>query len=150
MQRALSLADIAEQAGEVPVGAILVRDGKVIGEGFNSSITANDSTAHAEINAIRQASKSVKNYRLPGTTLYATLEPCAMCAGALVHSRVERLVFAAEDRKTGACGSVFEVISSNHMNHRVQCEKGLLMEQASKKLSNFFKRRRQEHRKQHE
>jgi len=145
MERALELAEQAEQTGEIPIGAVLVRDGEIIGEGFNTSISHHDPTAHAEINAIRQASIKEKNYRLPDTTLYVTLEPCSMCAGALVHSRVERLVYAADDKKTGACGSVFNVISSNKMNHRVHCEQGLLQEQASTKLSDFFKRRRAEH-----
>ncbi|MCP4270406.1 MAG: tRNA adenosine(34) deaminase TadA [Gammaproteobacteria bacterium] len=142
MQHALKLAETAVQNGEVPIGAVLVLQGKIIGEGFNTSISDHDPTAHAEMNAIRQAAKRQQNYRLPGSTLYVTLEPCSMCAGALIHSRVERLVYAASDTKTGACGSVFDVISTNQRNHRVQYEKGLLGEEAGTMLSNFFKKRR--------
>ncbi len=142
MQHALKLAETAEQKGEVPIGAVLVLKGEIIGEGFNTSISDHDPTAHAEINAIRQAAEKQQNYRLPGSTLYVTLEPCSMCAGALIHSRVERLVFAASDTKAGACGSVFDVISTNQFNHRVHYEKGLLGEEAATILSNFFKKRR--------
>ena len=145
MQRALELARQGELQGEVPVGAVLVYDGEIIGEAFNSPIERHDPSAHAEILAIRQAAQKMQNYRLPKTTLYVTLEPCSMCAGALVHSRIERLVFAASDNKTGACGSVFNVISSNQKTHRVQCEQGLLEQQSSQLISNFFKRRRVEH-----
>ncbi|MCP4413518.1 MAG: tRNA adenosine(34) deaminase TadA [Gammaproteobacteria bacterium] len=144
MQYALKLAETAEQKGEVPIGAVLVFQGNISGEGFNTSISDHDPTAHAEINAIRQAAERQQNYRLPGSTLYVTLEPCSMCAGALVHSRVERLVYAASDTKAGACGSVFDVISTNQHNHRVHYEKGLLGEEAGKMLSNFFKKRRAE------
>ena len=145
MQHALKLAETAEQIGEVPIGAILVHDDEIIGEGFNTSIRDNDPTAHAEINAIRQAAARQKNYRLPDTTLYVTLEPCSMCAGALIHSRVDRLVYAASDTKAGACGSVFDVISTNQRNHRVHYEKGLLGDEAGMMLSNFFKKRRADH-----
>ena len=148
MQRALELARQGELQGEVPVGAVLVYDGEIIGEAFNSPIERHDPSAHAEILAIRQAAKKMQNYRLPKTTLYVTLEPCSMCAGALVHSRVERLVFAASDNKTGACGSVFNVISSNQKTHRLQCEQGLLEQQSRELISNFFKRRRVEHKQQ--
>jgi tRNA(adenine34) deaminase len=144
MQQAFELAKKAEQQGEVPVGAVLVRDNQIIGEGYNSPIRTTDPTAHAEIIALRDAYLKEKNYRLPNTTLYVTLEPCAMCAGALVHSRVERLVYAAKDEKTGACGSLFDVISTNDKTHRVRCEYGLLAEQSSELISNFFKRRRAE------
>jgi len=144
MLRALELAKQGEQSGEVPIGAVLVRGGEIIGEGFNTSISHNDPTSHAEINAIRHACTVDQNYRLPGTTLYVTLEPCTMCAGALVHSRIDRLVFAAQDTKTGACGSVFDVISTNELNHRVKYQQGLRGEQASTMLSDFFKRRRAE------
>jgi len=142
MRHALKLAETAEQIGEVPIGAILVHDNEIIGEGFNTSIRDNDPTAHAEINAIRAAAAKQKNYRLPDTTLYVTLEPCSMCAGALIHSRVERLIYAASDTKAGACGSVFDVISTNQRNHRVHYEKGLMREEAGSMLSNFFKKRR--------
>ena len=144
MQRAHELAAQAEQIGEVPIGAVLVLEGEIIGEGFNRCIIDNDPTAHAEVLAIRQAAKNKLNYRLPNTTLYVTLEPCAMCAGTLVHARVKRLVFGARDDKTGACGSIFNVISDNTKNHRVECEQGLLAEQSATMLSNFFKRRRAE------
>ena len=144
MQHAFELAKKAEEQDEVPVGAVLVRDNKIIGEGFNSPITTNDPTAHAEINALRNAALKERNYRLPKTTLYVTLEPCAMCAGALVHSRVDRLVYAAKDEKTGACGSLFDVISTNNKMHRVRCEHGLLSKHSSELISNFFKRRRAE------
>jgi len=142
MQRALELARLAEAQGEVPVGAVLVQNNTIIGEGFNTPIARHDPTAHAEIQAIRQAAEKLQNYRLPNTTLYVTLEPCSMCAGALVHSRVERLVYAASDEKTGACGSVFNVISSNERTHRVNCEQGLMAEESSTLISSFFKRRR--------
>jgi tRNA(adenine34) deaminase len=144
MNRAIELAKLAEAQGEVPVGAVLVCDSKIIGEGFNSPITLNDPTAHAEILAIRLAAQQKNNYRLPDTTLYVTLEPCAMCAGALVHSRIKRLVFATTDEKSGACGSVFDVITNNMKTHSVQCEHGLYALQASTMLSEFFRRRRSE------
>ena len=144
MQRALELATEGELQGEVPVGAVLVRNGEIIGEGFNSPIGQHDPTAHAEIQAIRQAARNMQNYRLPETTLYVTLEPCSMCAGALVHSRIERLVYATKDEKAGACGSVFNVISCNDKTHRVQCEQGLYEQQSSAVIRNFFKRRRTE------
>ena len=144
MARAYELAKQAEANGEVPVGAVLVRDGLIIGEGSNGPIGLNDPTAHAEVLAIRQAAAKESNYRLPNSTLYVTLEPCAMCAGALVHSRITRLVYGAKDDKTGACGSVFNVISTNDRNHRVQCDHGLLAEESSTLISNFFKRRRAE------
>jgi len=144
MQHALALAKQAELKGEVPVGAVLVKDGNIIGEGLNSPINLHDPTAHAEILAIRQAAEKEQNYRLPNTTLYVTLEPCSMCAGALVHSRVERLVYAAKDGKTGACGSVFNIISSNEKNHRVQSEHGLLESESVTLIKDFFKRRRVE------
>ena len=144
MKRAFELANHAEQLGEIPIGAVLTLDGKIIGEGYNRSIIDNDPTAHAEIVAIRQAAKNNQNYRLPNATLYVTLEPCSMCAGAIVHSRVKRLVYGAKDEKTGACGSMFDVISTNHKNHRILPEQGLMAEEAADLLSNFFKRRRAE------
>ncbi len=144
MQRAYDLALKAESVDEVPVGAVLVLNNEIIGEGFNSPINNNDPTAHAEIQAIRQASEALQNYRLPTTTLYVTLEPCAMCAGALVHARIQRLVFAAKDAKTGACGSQFNVISSNNKNHRVKCENGLMASESAQLISDFFSRRRTE------
>lgn len=142
MRRALELA--AESAGsdEVPVGAVLVFNGVIIGEGRNSPILTNDPTAHAEIQAIRAASKHAQNYRLGGSTLYVTLEPCAMCAGALVTARVERLVFAARDIRAGAVRSLFRLADSDLLNHRVVVEEGLLAAEAAELLLEFFRLRR--------
>src|SRR5262245_49688047 len=128
MRHALALAVRAEAAGEVPVGACVVRDGELVGEGWNHPISANDPTAHAEMIALRAAAASVGSYRLVGTTLYVTLEPCAMCAGAMVHARVARLVYGATDPKTGAAGSVFDILRSERLNHRVAVESGVLAE----------------------
>ena len=142
MQLALDQARAAEAIGEVPVGAVIVLDGEVIGLGHNRVITDDDPTAHAEIVALRMAAKAVGNYRLPGSTLYVTLEPCAMCAGALVHARIERVVFAAHDPKAGAAGSVMQVLDHPSLNHRCHYEGGLMAEQASEMLTAFFKSRR--------
>jgi len=138
MQRALGLAVQAEEAGEVPVGAVLVRDALEIGCGWNAPIGSHDPTAHAEINALRMACQSGRNYRLPGSTLFVTLEPCIMCAGAIVQARVSRVVFAAAEPRSGAAGSVFDVFSESRLNHRPACEGGLLAEQAAAQLSAFF------------
>jgi tRNA(adenine34) deaminase len=143
MRRALQLARQAEAAGEVPVGAVLVRDGRIIGEGYNQPIGRHDPTAHAEIVALRAAGKAEANYRLPGSTLYVTLEPCPMCAGAIVHARVARVVFAASDPRSGAAGSVFDLLPSDQrFNHRTACEGGLLETQAAELLRAFFRRKR--------
>ncbi|KRT53616.1 tRNA adenosine(34) deaminase TadA [endosymbiont of Ridgeia piscesae] len=143
MQRALELAAKAEAAGEVPVGALLVRDGEVIGEGWNRPIGSHDPTAHAEICALRDAARRVGNYRLPDTTLYVSLEPCPMCAGAIVHARVKRVVYAASDPRSGAAGSVFDLLPSDQrFNHRVESEGGLLAEQSANRLRDFFRARR--------
>jgi tRNA(adenine34) deaminase len=143
MRRALELARQAEQAGEVPVGAVLVRDGRIIGEGYNQPIGCHDPTAHAEVVALRAAGQAQANYRLPGSTLYVTLEPCPMCAGAIVHARVARVVFAARDPRTGAAGSVFDLLPSDQrFNHRTSCEGGLLAEEAAELLRQFFRQRR--------
>ena len=143
MRRALELAEGTGRNGEVPVGAVLVaRDGSVLAETANSPITRCDPTAHAEILALREAGERVGNYRLPGTTLYVTLEPCAMCAGALVHARVARLVFAAADPKTGACGSVFDIARSERLNHRIDVTAGVLEEDSARLLKAFFLERR--------
>jgi tRNA(adenine34) deaminase len=143
MRRALALAAHARDAdGEVPVGAVLVVDGAVVGEGWNRNITLNDASAHAEILALRAAGARVGNYRFPGATLYATLEPCAMCAMALVHARVARVVYAASDPKTGAAGSVFDTLVSDRHNHRVHVEGGLLADESATLLREFFRRRR--------
>jgi len=143
MQRALQLAARAEAEGEVPVGAVLVKDGEVIGEGWNRPIASHDPTAHAEIQALRSAALHLNNYRLPGTTLYVTLEPCPMCAGAIVHARVARVVFGARDPRSGAAGSVFDLLPSDQrFNHRTECEGGVEAEASSQMLKAFFRARR--------
>ena len=142
MRHALSLASKAAQAGEIPVGAVLVKDQQIVGEGWNQSITLNDPSAHAEMLAIRQAGIHVKNYRLIDTTLYVTLEPCTMCAGLLVHSRIKRLVFGAYDAKTGAAGSIMNVLNDTRLNHQVEVEGGVLGEECGETISAFFRQRR--------
>ena len=145
MRHALSLADKAEQIGEIPVGAVLVDErGEIIGEGCNLSIVNSDPTAHAEIVALRHAAQKVRNYRLLNTTLYVTLEPCTMCAGAILHSRIKRLVFGASDYKTGAVGSRFHFFDDYKMNHSVAITGGVLQEECSQKLSAFFQKRREQ------
>lgn len=142
MRRALALATRAAAVDEVPVGAVVVRDGNVLGEGFNSPIARHDPTAHAEINALRAAGEVAGNYRLPGSTLYVTLEPCVMCAGAIIHARVSRVVYAARDPKAGAAGSVFPVLGTDRLNHRVEVAGGLLEAESAALLRAFFVRRR--------
>jgi tRNA(Arg) A34 adenosine deaminase TadA len=143
MQRALQLAMHARDAEhEVPVGAVLVYEGEIVGLGWNRNITLNDPTAHAEIMALRAAGEKLANYRMPGATLYVTLEPCAMCAMALVHARIGRVVYAATDPKTGAAGSVFDTLISDRHNHHVEVEGGLLAEASSTMLREFFRSRR--------
>ena len=142
MQHALALARCAEADGEVPVGAVVVREDAVLGEGWNQPISANDPTAHAEIVALRAAARAVGNYRLPGSTLYVTLEPCLMCTGAMVHARVERLVFGAFDAKRGAAGSQFDVFSLPGLNHTVMTQGGVLETECARVLQEFFRRRR--------
>jgi hypothetical protein len=145
MRRALELADKAEELGEIPVGAVLVDDsGKIIGEGWNLSIVHSDPTAHAEIVALRHAAQCIQNYRLLNTTLYVTLEPCTMCAGAILHSRIKRLVFGASDAKTGAVGSRFHFFDDYKMNHSLEITGGVLQEECSRKLSAFFQKRREQ------
>jgi len=144
MQRAFEMAQQAEQHDEIPVGAVVVYQGNIIGEGFNQSILLNDPSAHAEMIAIRQAGKHVNNYRLLDCTLYVTLEPCPMCAGLLVHSRIKRLVYACPDLKTGAAGSVFNLVGTSQLNHQIVVDNGIMAEQCSELLSGFFKRRRSE------
>lgn len=139
MQRALELAALAEGKGEVPVGAVLVKDDKIIAEGFNQPILNHDPSAHAEIIALRQAGNKLQNYRLVDTTLYVTLEPCAMCAMALVHARVSRVVFATSDPRTGAAGSVLNILQQNEFNHQCQLESGLMHQEASEQLKTFLK-----------
>ncbi len=143
MQRALAQAALAERIDEVPVGAVLVSAaGEVLAECHNQTISQSDPCAHAEILALREAGQKLGNYRLLDTTMYVSLEPCAMCAMALVHARVKRLVFAASDPKTGACGSVFNLIADSRHNHRVEVQSGLLQQEASAALSAFFKAKR--------
>ncbi len=144
MREALALADAAEVAGEVPVAALLVHEGRVVGRGYNRNIVEHDPSAHAEIVALREAGAVLGNHRLVDTTLYCTLEPCLMCAGAIVHARVQRLVFAATDPKTGAVGSVFDVLSDPRHNHHVEVRSGVLAEEAGERLRAFFRRRRAE------
>lgn len=142
MRRALELAAEAEAAGEVPVGAVLARGDTVLGEGGNRVIRDSDPTGHAEVVALRQAGHATGNYRLAGTTMYVTLEPCAMCAGALVHARVERVVFAAFDPQVGAGGSMFNLLDSPHLKHRCIVSSGLQAEAAEQLLAKFFHDRR--------
>ncbi|EGU37222.1 tRNA-specific adenosine-34 deaminase [Vibrio sp. N418] len=144
MRRAMALAAQAELEGEVPVGAVLVKDGEVIAEGWNQSIGQHDASAHAEMQAIRKAGQAVENYRLLDTTLYVTLEPCPMCAGALLHSRVKRVVFGAPDLKAGAAGTVLNLFEHQAAYHYAQVEHGLLEEDCRSQLQAFFKRRRKE------
>ena len=142
MQQALDQAKLAAMAGEVPVGAVLVRDGKIISRGFNQPISNSDPSSHAEMMALRAAAHIESNYRLPGTTLYVTLEPCIMCAGAMLHARVERVVFGATDPKTGAAGSVLNVFSEKQINHQTQVEGGIMDDECGQVLRDFFKGRR--------
>jgi tRNA(adenine34) deaminase len=142
MQAALAQARLAAEAGEVPIGAVIVREGEIIAWGQNRVLRAVDPTAHAEIVALRAAAVSIGNYRLPGCTLYVTLEPCAMCAGAMIHARLDRLVFAAADPKAGACGSVLTVLNHPQLNHQMQVEQGILAEESAELLRSFFRERR--------
>lgn len=142
MSRALELAREAERAGEVPVGAVIVKDGAIVGEGWNRPISANDPTAHAEIMALRAAAQALQTYRLLDTTLYVTLEPCAMCASAMVHARVKRLVYAAADPRAGASGSIFNITQHPALNHRLECTAGIMAEECSAMLRAFFAARR--------
>lgn len=144
MRRAMELAEQAEAEGEVPVGAVLVKDGEIIAEGWNRSICAHDATAHAEIQTLRKAGEALQNYRLLDTTLYVTLEPCPMCAGALLHSRVKRVVYGAPDLKAGAAGTVLNLFESQAAYHYATVESGLLEAECRNQLQAFFKRRRKE------
>ena len=142
MQQAIEQAQLAALAGEVPVGAVLVRDGQIISKAFNKPITNHDPSAHAEMLALRQAAEAEQNYRLPGTTLYVTLEPCTMCAGAMLHARVDRIVYGAPDPKTGAAGSVVDVFASKQINHQTSVNGGIMAEECGQLLKTFFKERR--------
>jgi len=144
MRRALALADRAEQAGEVPVGAVIVRDGAVLGEGYNQPISSNDPTGHAEIVALRAAAQAVCNYRLPGAVLYVTLEPCTMCIGAMIHARIARVVFGAPEPRAGAVISQLQLADADHYNHRMAYTQGVLAEQSADKLRQFFRTRRKQ------
>src|SRR5579859_1701007 len=142
MSVALTLANAASLAGEVPVGAVVVKAGEIIGAGFNAPISLHDPCAHAEIRAMREAAGTLENYRLTGCTLYVTLEPCAMCAGAIQHARIARVVFGAADPKTGACGSVVNLFAEERLNHHTVVEAGLMARQCGDLLTNFFRERR--------
>jgi tRNA(adenine34) deaminase len=142
LELALALAREAEQKGEVPVGAIVVHDAKVIGRGYNQPISLHDPTAHAEMIALREAGQTIKNYRLDGVTLYATLEPCVMCAGAIVNARVARLVFGARDLRFGGVRSKFRLADADVLNHRVEIVEGVLGAECAELLETFFKQRR--------
>lgn len=143
MHRALELADSAALMGEVPVGAVVVHEEQVIAMGYNQPIASKDPTAHAEIVALREAARLMDNYRLDDTTLYVTLEPCPMCAAAIVHARVRRLVFGAWDPKAGGAGSIVDIFSLRELNHRVDVFGGVLMEECARRLTNFFRSRRE-------
>ena len=138
MLKALKAAAKAEKAGEVPVGAIIVKDSKVIAEGYNRCITDKDPTAHAEIVALRKASKKLGNYRLNGCSVYVTIEPCVMCAGAMVNARIEKIYFGSFDKKTGACKSVFKVADSKKLNHKIKFKSGILEKECAFILKDFF------------
>ncbi len=142
MGKALLLAQEAESNDEVPVGALIVHDGQCIAAACNAPIGLNDPTAHAEILALRAAAQVLKNYRLTGATLYVTLEPCSMCAGAMVHARISRVVFGASDPRTGACGSVFDILRSPSLNHQCELACGVLQQESAQLLQSFFRRRR--------
>ena len=142
MLMAIEQAQLAAQSGEVPVGAVLVRDGQVISKAFNKPIANHDPSAHAEMLALREAALADENYRIPGSTLYVTLEPCAMCSGAMLHARIDRVVYGAQDPKTGAAGSVLDIFSSKQINHQTSVEGGIMSEECGQLLRDFFKGRR--------
>ena len=144
MQIALDEASHAAEAGEVPIGAVVVHEGAILARGQNRVLRDNDPTAHAEIVALRAAAAALGNYRLNGCTLYVTLEPCAMCAGAMIHARIDRLVFGAADPKAGACGSVLEVLNHPKLNHQMQVQQGVLADETAELLRRFFRERRQQ------
>ena len=142
MQAALAEARLAAEAGEVPIGAVVVHEGELVARGQNRLLRDLDPTAHAEMIALRAAAAALANYRLNGCTLYVTLEPCAMCAGAMIHARLDRLVFAAADPKAGAAGSVLSVLNHPQLNHRMRVEQGILAEESAELLRSFFRERR--------
>ena len=142
MHMAIEQAQLAAQSGEVPVGAVLVKDGQVISKAFNKPIANHDPSAHAEMLALREAALAEENYRIPGSTLYVTLEPCAMCSGAMLHARIDRVVYGASDPKTGAAGSVLDIFASKQINHQTSVEGGIMSEECGQLLRDFFKGRR--------
>jgi len=142
MELALEQARLAGNAGEVPVGALVIREGEIVGQGHNRNLLDNDPTAHAEIVALRRAAARVGNHRLSGCVMYATIEPCSMCAGALIHARISRLVYGAADPKAGAAGSVLEVLNHPRLNHKMEIASGVLAEECSEVLQEFFRRKR--------
>lgn len=142
MQEALRLAAQAAAAGEVPVGAVVVHDGAIVGRGYNQPIAGNDPTAHAEVMAMRDAGRALGNYRLAECDLYVTLEPCVMCAGAIMHARIRRVIYGARDPKTGACGSAIDLFSQPHLNHHAEVGGGMMADEAVALLQDFFARRR--------
>lgn len=142
MQHALTLAEKAQLLGEVPVGAILVKDNQIIGQGFNQPILSHDPTAHAEIIALREAGKKLQNYRLIDTTLYVTLEPCAMCAMAMIHARIKTLVYATKEPRTGAAGSLYQLLQHSGHNHQIEIVEGVMQAESAAMLKRFFKLRR--------
>jgi len=142
MRRALALARAGAERGEVPVGALVVRDGEVLGEGFNAPILLDDPSAHAEVRALRAAGAAERNYRLAGATLFVTLEPCAMCAGTIMHARIARVVYGAADPKTGACGSVVDLFAETRLNHHARVQGGVLEDECAALLKAFFAERR--------
>jgi tRNA(adenine34) deaminase len=142
MELALEQARLAAEAGEVPVGALVIRDGEIVGQGHNRNLLDHDPTAHAEIVVLRQAARRLGNHRLAGCTVYATIEPCSMCAGALIHARVSRLVYGASDPKAGAAGSVLKVLNHPDLNHTMEVTSGILSDRCSEILQEFFRRKR--------
>ena len=144
MELALEQAHLAEAAGEVPVGALVIREGEIIGRGHNHNLLDNDPTAHAEIVALRQAAAHLGNHRLTGCVMFATIEPCPMCAGALIHARISRLVYGASDVKAGAAGSVLQVLNHPGLNHKMELTSGVLAEKCAELLQEFFRQKRQQ------
>src|SRR5258708_28666118 len=142
MEQALAQARLAAEAGEVPVGALVIKDGEIVGSGHNRNLIGNDPTAHAEIIAVRQAAARLGNHRLGGCVMFATIEPCAMCAGAMIHARLARLVYGASDPKAGAAGSVLQVLNHPSLNHRMEVTSGVLADRCSEILTSFFQSRR--------
>jgi tRNA(adenine34) deaminase len=142
MRAAIELARQAEALGEVPVGAVVVCAGQIVGRGFNQPISRHDPSAHAEVMALRDAARTLGNYRLPGCELFVTIEPCAMCAGTIMHARIARVVFGAPDSKTGVCGSILDLFAEPRLNHHAQVEQGVLAEECGALVSNFFRAKR--------